>query len=116
MTTLAPSPRPQSTVPVLAAVHAAVLLAAGGLVGMISLLPIAMAADSCRSTSTELLCTGLPQLVALAVIGLGVVAAVVVAGLGVRRGGWGALAHALAGWVTLATSLVLAGLVLWLSA
>ena len=81
----------------------------------VALLPIAMAADSCTSSSTALLCTGLPQLVALVVIGLGVLGAVVVAALGARRGGWGALAHALGGWLTLATSLVLAGLVLWAS-
>ena len=108
--------RPRPAVVIGSAVHAAVLLAAGGLVGMVALLPIAMAADSCTSSSAALLCTGLPQLVALVVIALGVLGSVVVAALGARRGGWGALAHALGGWLTLATSLVLAGLVLWASA
>ncbi|GAA4821740.1 hypothetical protein GCM10023201_04250 [Actinomycetospora corticicola] len=107
--------RPRPAVVTLAAVHAAVLLAAGGLVGMVALLPIAVAADSCTASSAALLCTGLPQLVALVVIALGVLGSVVVAALGARRGGWGALAHALGGWLTLATSLVLAGLVLWAS-
>ncbi|MEJ2871041.1 hypothetical protein WCD74_24975 [Actinomycetospora sp. OC33-EN08] len=108
--------RPHPAVVTLSAVHAAVLLGAGGFVGMVALLPIAMAADSCTSSSAALLCTGLPQLVAVVVIGLGVLGATVVAALGARHGGWGALAHALGGWVTLATSLVLAGLVLFLSA
>jgi hypothetical protein len=105
--------RPRPAVVITSAVHAAVLLAAGGLVGMVALLPIAMAADSCSASSTALLCTGLPQLVALVTIGLGVLGATTVAALGACRGTWGALAHALAGWVVLATSLVLAGLVLW---
>lgn len=108
--------RPRPAVVIASAVHATVLLVAGGTVGMIALLPIAMAADSCMSDSTALLCTGLPQLLALVAIGLGVLGSVVVAALGARRGGWGAFAHALAGWVTLAAGLVLAGLVLWLSA
>lgn len=110
--------RVRPVVAVLAGLNAALVLGAGGLVAVAALLPLAMSVDACGTSSVPsgaLVCTGVPQLAVLVVLGLTVLAAGLVAVLAVVRGGWAALALALGGWLTLAAGFLLAWGVLYTS-